>query len=74
MLVKWMGLLPALFLVAYAIQWLPIDPPLWGTLLIETTVLVPLLNYGISPLVKWLFEDWLYDGVEGEREDVGVGA
>ena len=74
MLVKWMGLLPALFLVAYTLKWLPIDPPLWGTLLIETTILVPLLNYGISPLVKWLFEDWLYDGVEGEREDVGVGS
>ena len=73
MLVKWLGLLPALMLVSYGIQWLPFDPPLWGKLLLETTVLVPLLNYGISPLMKWLFEDWLYNGIEGERAGVGIG-
>lgn len=72
MLVKWLGLLPALFAVAYTIQWLPIDPPLWGKLLLETTVLVPLLNYVISPAMKWLFEDWLYKGMESERRDVSV--
>lgn len=73
MLVKWLGLLPALFAVAYAIQWLPVDPPLWGKLLLETTVLVPLLNYVISPAMKWLFEGWLYKDVEGNRGGVRIG-
>ena len=65
MLVKWMGLFPALLTVAYAVKWLPVDPPLWLRLLIETAILVPLLNYVVTPFMDDLFEGWLYAGVEG---------
>lgn len=72
MIVKWLGLVPALFIVAYSIGWLAPDLPKWGTLLTESVILVPLLNYAIAPLMKWLFEDWLYRGTEGERTGIGV--
>lgn len=69
MIVKWMGLFPALLIVAFAIKFLPIDPPLPLKLLMETIVLVPLLNYVITPFMDGLFEDWLYAGIS-ERSDV----
>ena len=74
MLVKWLGLFPALLAVAYTIEWLPIDPPLALKLLIETAILVPLLNYVITPKMDDLFSDWLYAGVEGaRRESIDAG-
>ena len=74
MLVKWLGLFPPLIAIAYAIKWLPIDPPLWGRLLIETAILVPLLNYVITPFVDDLFSDWLYADVEGDHESANLGS
>ncbi len=69
MLAKYCGLLPALLIVSYAIQWSPIDPPLWLKLIMETLIVVPLMNYVITPLVDDLFEDWLYAGVDDSRSD-----
>ena len=74
MLVKWLGLFPPLLAIAYAIKWLPVDPPLWGQLLIETAILVPLLNYVITPFVDDLFSGWLYADVGGDRESADVGS
>lgn len=77
MLVKWMGLFPVLLLIAYTIKWLPIDPVLPLKLLIETAILVPLLNYVITPLMDDLFSDWLYAGIdvsEGERQSSNIGS
>ena len=74
MLVKWIGLFPVLLAVAYLIKFLPIDPALPLKLLMETAVVVPLLNYVITPLVDDLFADWLYAGVDtDERESIDVG-
>jgi antibiotic biosynthesis monooxygenase (ABM) superfamily enzyme len=74
MLVKWMGLFPILLALAYTLQWLVPGWPLWLRLLAETAVLVPLLNYVITPLMDSLFSDWLYKGIEGERESSNIGA
>lgn len=67
MIVKYFGLLPALLTVSYAIQWAPIDPPLWLKLILEAMVIVPLMNYVITPGVEHLFEDWLYSGIDRRR-------
>ena len=75
MLVKWIGLFPVLLAVAYLIQVLPIDPPLPLKLLMETAVVVPLLNYVITPLVDDLFASWLYAGIDtDDRESIDVGS
>ncbi len=74
MLVKWLGLFPPLLGLAYGISWLPIDPPIWGKLLMETAILVPLLNYVITPAMDSLFSDWLYADVDGDRKSSSVGS
>ena len=74
MLVKWLGLMPVLFAVAYALDALPGELPLWGTLIIETSIVVPVLNYGITPLMDHLFADWLYAGVDGDRRSSDIGS
>lgn len=75
MLVKWLGLFPVLLLVAYTLKWLEIEP-LWWKLLLETAVLVPLLNYVITPLMDSLFSGWLYAGIDKEqqRQSIDIGA
>ena len=74
MLVKWLGLFPVLLAVAYTIKLLPIDPALPLKLLMETAVLVPLLNYVITPFMDDLFADWLYAGIDtDERDSVDIG-
>ena len=67
MLVKWLGLFPVLLVVAYALQWLKIEP-LWWKLILETAILVPLLNYVITPLMDYLFSEWLYKGISEEKQ------
>ena len=75
MLVKWLGLFPVLLAVTYAINFLPIDPSVPVKLLMSTAVVVPLLNYVITPLMDDLFADWLYAGIDtGERESIDVGS
>lgn len=74
MLVKWLGLLPVLFAVAYALDALPGELPLWGTLLIETSIVVPLLSYVITPVMDHLVADWLYAGVDGSRSSSNIGS
>ncbi|WP_104420696.1 hypothetical protein [Neolewinella xylanilytica] len=71
MLVKWLGLFPPLLAVAYALQWLGVEP-LWWKLILETAVLVPLLNYVIAPLVDGLFSEWLYAGIDEEQQKKGI--
>lgn len=72
MLVKWLGLFPPLLAIAYILQWLGVKP-LWLKLIIETAILVPLLNYVITPLMDDLFSGWLYEGIDEEqREHKGV--
>ena len=74
LLVKWLGLFPALLVVSYGLQWLLPDTPLWIRLLIDTAVLVPLLAYVITPRLDALFADWLYKGVDGPRTSVDAGS
>ena len=35
----------------------------------ETLLLVPLLTYVITPLMKTLFSNWLYKGMDVKEED-----
>ncbi len=71
MLVKWLGLLPPLMIVAYVLKWLKVEP-LWFKLICETIVLVPLLNYVITPLVDDIFSSWLYKGIDKEKQQQSV--
>ena len=74
MLVKWLGLFPVLLLVAYTIKLLPIDPVLPLKLLMETAVVVPILNFIVTPLMDDLFSDWLYAGIDTDgrgSSDIG---
>ncbi|CAH1002026.1 hypothetical protein LEM8419_02941 [Neolewinella maritima] len=75
MLVKWLGLMPALLVIAYTLKWLKVEP-LWFKLICETAILVPLLNYVITPLVDSLFSEWLYKGIDAEQQkkSVDIGA
>jgi antibiotic biosynthesis monooxygenase (ABM) superfamily enzyme len=75
MLVKWLGLMPALLVVAYTLKWLKVEP-LWLKLFLETLILVPLLNYVITPLVDSLFSNWLYRGIDkdAQRQSVNIGS
>ena len=74
MLVKWLGLFPPLLAVAYGLQALEVEP-LWWKLVLETAVIVPLLNYVIAPLMDSLFSEWLYAGVDEEqqRKKIDIG-
>ena len=75
MLVKWLGLLPPLMTIAYILMWLKVEP-LWFKLLIETAILVPLLNYVITPFVDSLFSEWLYEGIDedAQKQSVDLGS
>ena len=70
MLVKWLGLFPILLILAYGLKWLGVKP-LVLKLVIETSILVPLLNYVITPLMDDIFHDWLYADVP-EEDSEGV--
>ncbi|MGB3801559.1 MAG: hypothetical protein WA952_17205 [Lewinella sp.] len=71
MLVKWLGLFPALLVVAYFLQWLEVKP-LWWKLILETAVLVPLLNYVITPVVDSVFSEWLYTDIDEDQQHKGI--
>jgi len=73
-IVKWLGLFPVILVISYTTKWLGIEP-LWVKLLVETIILVPLLTYAIVPIMKSLFSDWLYAGLdvpEEERETMEI--
>lgn len=71
MLVKWLGLFPALLAIAYTLQWLKVEP-LWWKLICETAVLVPLLNYVITPVMDSLFSSWLYKGIDEDQRGKSI--
>ena len=71
MLVKWLGLFPPLLAIAYGLKWLGVEP-LWWKLILETAILVPLLNYVIAPVMDGLFSEWLYRGVDEEQQHKGI--
>ncbi len=71
MLVKWLGLFPILLILSYLLKWLKVEP-LWLKLLCETAILVPLLNYVITPLMDSLFSRWLYAGVDKEQQEKSI--
>ncbi len=75
MLVKWLGLFPVLLTIAYTLQWLKVEP-LWFKLLCETAILVPLLNYVITPVMDSLFSEWLYKGIDqdAQQQSIDIGA
>ena len=62
MIVNWIGLLPVLFAIAYAIERVGPNLPVWAKLLIETSVLVPTIHYVITPTMERLFSGWLHSG------------
>ena len=77
-IVKWIGLFPPLLGLAYGFDYLSqtflptdlwcVQPNgtllLWFKLLLETLILVPLLNFVITPLMDDWFAGFLYSGVE----------
>ena len=81
MLVKWLGLFPPLLGLAYGIDalsrallptklWFVTDSGtllLWLKLLCETAILVPLLNYVITPFMDSAFHRFLYNGIDSDR-------
>ena len=71
MLVKWLGLFPILLLIAYVLKWLKVEP-LWLKLILETAILVPLLNYVITPMMDSLFSEWLYAGIDEDKQQQSV--
>lgn len=71
MLVKWLGLFPILLILAYALQWVGVEP-LWFKLILETAILVPLLNYVITPLMDTLFSEWLYKGLDTDKKNQSI--
>ena len=82
MLVKWVGLFPPLVGIAYALNALSTSllPPslwfvnpdgslvIWFKLLCTTALLVPLLNYVITPAMDSLFHGFLYAGIDEEKQ------
>ena len=72
MIVRWVALLPAILAVAYGIKLAPIDPPLWGKIIMETLFIVPLMHYVITPVVDTVFSDWLYKGIDEGQRDKGA--
>ena len=71
MLVKWLGLYPILVLLSYAFKWGNVEP-LWFKLICTTAILVPLLNYLITPLMDSLFSEWLYKGISEDEQHKSV--
>ena len=69
MVVKWSALFPVLLVLSYTIKWLPVDPPTWLKLMVETMITIPLLHYVITPWLDEVFEDWLYAGIDPDRSD-----
>ena len=69
MISEYFGLLPALLIVNYAIKWLQWEPALWLKLIVSAAIIVPLMKYAITPLVKNVLDDWLYEGVAGGPPD-----
>ncbi len=67
MSVQYIGLLPSLIAVSYAMNAVADELPLWLKLILETLILVPFLNYAITPTVDKIFEDWLYAGIDDRR-------
>lgn len=75
-LIKWLGLFPVILVISYTTKALGIKP-LWLKLLVETIIIVPLLSFAVTPLMKTLFSDWLYAGMdvpEEERQTVEIGS
>ena len=75
-IVKWLGLFPVILVISYCTKWIGIQP-LYLKLFVETVIIVPLLHYAVTPLMKTLFSDWLYAGMdvpEEDRETVEIGA
>ncbi|UZO79458.1 hypothetical protein NBT05_10855 [Aquimarina sp. ERC-38] len=75
-IVKWLGIFPSVLLLSYSLKWLGVKPMLLK-LFIETIILVPMLTYVVTPLMKTLFSDWLYKGMdvkEEDRETVDIGS
>ena len=82
MLVKWLGIFPPLLVISYGLtllsqQLLPSAWPLvkpdgtlvlWFKLLLETLILVPLLNLVITPWLDDVFENFLYSDRQQERK------
>lgn len=64
MVLNWIGLLPVLFAIAYAVDWIGPNLPVWAKLLIETSVLVPTIHYVITPGIERMCAGWLYAGVD----------
>ncbi|WP_168037251.1 hypothetical protein [Neolewinella antarctica] len=71
MLVKWLGLYPLLVAVSYLMKWISVEP-LWFKLICTTAILVPLLNYVITPLMDSLFSEWLYKGIDEEEQHKSI--
>ena len=77
--VKWLGLFGPLLGLAYGFDYLSRNflatswwfvkedgtLVMWVKLFCETLILVPLLNFVITPLMDSAFHGWLYRGVEG---------
>lgn len=59
--VKWIGLFPALLVIAYTTKYLGIKP-MPVKLAVETAIVVPLVHYVIGPKMKKFFHDWVYEG------------
>lgn len=75
-MVKWLGIFPSVIIISYSLKWLEIKPMLLR-LFCETLLLVPLLTYVVTPVMKTLFSGWLYKGMgvkEEEKETVDIGS
>ena len=86
MLVKWLGLFPPLLGLSYGIDaatrallstnlWLVTDSGtllLWFKLLCVTAILVPLLNYVITPLMDSLFHGFRYAGINEDPDTISA--
>ena len=66
-LVKWIGIFPSVLLISYTLKWMGVKPMLFK-LFCETILLVPLLTYVVTPLMKTLFSDWLYKGMDIKKK------
>ena len=74
--VKWIGIFPSVLLLSYLLEYLEVKPTFFK-LFLETIILVPLLTYAVTPLMKTLFSEWLYRGMnvkEENRETVDIGS
>ena len=71
MLLKWLGLFPLILIISYGLEWLNVKP-LWLKLLVETVILVPIINYVITPLMDSVFSEWLYAGVDEQQQHKSI--